>query len=80
MTIAIVAVACVVLPVLAFLLPRLSRHAQRGVEKPLEVGERTGKKAPGKLGTALGKPFESSRKATTKSAAKGRQGRGKLPM
>ncbi len=80
MVIAVIAVVCVVLLLLAFLLPRLSRHAQRGVEKPLAAGERAGNKAPGKAGTALSKPFESSLKATKKSAAKGRQGRGKMPM
>jgi hypothetical protein len=36
--------------------------------------------APGKLGTWLAKPFSTSRKATNKSASKGRQGRGKLPL
>lgn len=79
MVIAIVAV-CVVLLVLAFLVPALSRHPQRGVDKTLSVGQRAGGKAPGPLGRLFAKPFSSSRKATNKSAAKGRQGRGKLPM
>jgi hypothetical protein len=78
-TVAIIAAVCVVLLVLAFLVPRLSRHPQRGVDKTLGVGQRAGGKAPGPLGRLLQKPFSSSRKATNKSAAKGRQGRGKLP-
>jgi hypothetical protein len=76
---AIVAV-CIVLLVLAFLLPRLSRHPQRGVDKSLSAGQSAGAKAPGFLGRLLQKPFSSSRKATNKSAAAGRKGRGKLPV
>jgi hypothetical protein len=79
MVIAIVAV-CVVLLLLAFLVPKLSRHPQRGVDKTLSVGQRAGGKAPGPLGRLFAKPFSSSRKATNKSASKGRQGRGKLPL
>lgn len=71
---------CVVLLVLAFLLPRLSRHPQRGVDKVLGTGQSGASLAPGRLGRWLSKPFSSSRKATNKSAAKGREGRGKLPM
>ena len=80
MTIAIVAGVCVVLLVLAFLVPRLSRHPQRGVDRTLSVGQRAGGNAPGPLGRLLSKPFSSSRKATNESAAKGRTGRGKLPF
>jgi hypothetical protein len=80
MTIAIIAGVCVILLVLAFLFPRLSRHPQRGVDKTLGAGQRTGAKAPSKLGTWLQKPFKASRKATNKSASTGRQGRGKLPV
>ncbi len=80
MTVAVIAAVCVVLLVLAFLVPRLSRHPQRGVDRTLSVGQRAGGKAPGPLGRLLQKPFSSSRKATNKSAAKGRMGRGKLPL
>ena len=80
MTVVIIAAVCVVLLVLAFLLPRLSRHPQRGVDRTLSVGQRAGGKAPGSLGRLLQKPFSSSRRATNKSAAKGRKGRGKLPL
>ena len=80
MTIAIIAGVCVVLLVLAFLLPRLSRGPQKGVDKSLSVGQRAAGKAPGPLGRLFQKPFSSSRKATNKSASLGRKGRGKMPV
>ena len=80
MLIAGIIVVCVILLVLAFLLPRLSRHPQKGVDKTLGVGQRAGGKAPGPVGRLLQKPFSSSRKATNKSASKGREGRGKMPF
>ena len=80
MTIAIIVAVCIVLAILAFLLPRLSRHPQRGVDKTLGAGQRAGGSAPGPLGRLLQKPFSSSRKATNKSASKGRQARDKLPL
>jgi Family of unknown function (DUF6411) len=80
MTIAIIAGVCVVLLVLAFLFPRLSSHPERGVGKALGVGERGAGIAPGPLGRWLRKPFQSSRKATSRSAGAGRRGRGKLPL
>ena len=80
MTIAIIIVVCIVLLVLAFLLPRLSRGPQRGVDRTLGVGQRAGGKAPGPLGKLFSKSFGTSRKATNKSASAGRKGRGKLPL
>jgi hypothetical protein len=80
MLIAGIIVICLVLLVLAFLLPRLSSHPQRGVDKTLGTGQRGASHAPGKLGRWLQKPFQSSRKATNKSASAGRQGRGKMPF
>ena len=80
MTIAVIAVVCVLLLVLGFLLPRLSRKPQRGVDKTLGVGQQAGSKAPGLLGRLLQKPFSSSRKATNKSASLGRRARGKTPV
>jgi hypothetical protein len=80
MTIAVIAATCVVLLVLAFLLPRLSRYPQRGVDRALGAGQHAGAKAPGPLSRLLQKPFSSSRRATNKSAALGRRGRGKLPV
>jgi hypothetical protein len=73
-------VACVVLLVLAFVFPRLSRGPQRGGDAALSVPQKGAGMAPGKLGHWLQKPFSSSRKAFTKSGAKGREGRSKLPL
>jgi hypothetical protein len=80
MTIIVIAGVCVVLLVLAFLLPRLSQKPQRGVDKTLGVGQQAGSKAPGPLGRLFQKPFSSSRKATNKSASLGRRARGKTPV
>ena len=79
MLIAAIIVFCVILLVLAFLAPRLSRHFQKAGDKPMQVGENIADKAPGKAGDVLSKPFESSRKAISKSGAKGREGRAKAP-
>jgi hypothetical protein len=75
-----VIVVCVLLLILAFLAPQLSRHPQNGVNKGLGMGSRTGSKAPGKLGGWLSKPFNKSMKATNKSASTGRNARAKLPL
>jgi hypothetical protein len=80
MTIAIIVAVCIILAILAFLLPKLSRHPQRGVDKTLGAGQRAGGAAPGPLGRLFQKPFSSSRKATNKSASKGRQARDKMPL
>jgi Family of unknown function (DUF6411) len=80
MTIAIVAAACIVLLLLAFLFPRLSRHPQRGGDAALSVPQRGAGKAPGPLGRLLQKPFSSSRKWFNKSGSAGRRGRGKMPL
>jgi hypothetical protein len=80
MTVVAIAGICVILLVLAFLVPRLSRHPQRGVDRTLGAGQRAGSKAPGFLGRLFQKPFSSGRRATNKSAAAGREGRGKLPV
>ena len=80
MTIAVIIGVCIVLAILAFLLPRLSQHAQRGVDSTLSAGEGAAGSAPGKLGEWLRKPFQHSRKAANKSAQKGREGRSKTPV
>jgi uncharacterized protein DUF6411 len=76
---AIVAV-CILLLILGFLVPRLSRHPQRGVDKTLSTGSRGASHAPGKLGRWLSKPFSTSRRAADKSASTGRRGRAKMPF
>ena len=80
MTIAFVVGACIVLLILAFLLPRLSRHPQRGVDRTLGVGQRAGGRAPGPIGRLFSKSFGHSRRATNKSASVGRRSRAKLPL
>ncbi len=80
MTIAIIIAVCILLLVLGFLVPRLSRHPQRGVDKTLGVGQSAGGKAPGIIGRLFSKSFGTSRKATNKSASTGRKARGKLPL
>jgi hypothetical protein len=72
-TIAIIVILCVVLFLLALALPLMSRGPQRGVGRGLGAGARTGRKAPGKLGWLLSKPFASGRNATDKSGGAGRR-------
>jgi hypothetical protein len=80
MTIAIIVGVCVLLLILGFLVPRLSRGPQRGVDRTLGVGQRAGGKAPGPLGRLFSKSVGASRRASNKSASTGRQARGKLPL
>ena len=79
MTIAIVVGVCIILAILAFLLPRASWWPQKGVDKTFGAGQDAAGKLPGKVGDLAEKPFETSRKAANASAQKGREGRGKLP-
>jgi hypothetical protein len=80
MTLAVIVGICIVLLVLGFLVPRLSIWPQRGVDRTLSAGQRTGGKAPGILGRLFSKGFGTSRRAADKSASTGRRGRGKLPL
>jgi len=80
MTIVAVVGFCILLLILAFLAPRLSRGPERGGQKVLGFGSRGAHKAPGKLGRWLSKPFQTSQKAVSKSASTGRRGRSKMPL
>jgi Family of unknown function (DUF6411) len=71
---------CILILILAFLAPRLSRGPERGGQKVLGLGSRGASKAPGKLGRWFSKPFQTSSKAVSKSGSAGRRGRGKMPM
>jgi hypothetical protein len=71
---------CVLLLVVAFLAPRMSRHLERGGHAPMRAGQRAGHKAPGGLGRLLAKPFQSASKAISRSGSAGRRGRGRLPL
>ncbi|MFF3749328.1 DUF6411 family protein [Streptomyces sp. NPDC002018] len=77
--VAIVAV-CVVLAVLAFFVPRLSRHPERGTHRSLGAGARVGGKAPGVLGRLFSKPFHTSSRAVGRSGSAGRRARGRMPF
>jgi Family of unknown function (DUF6411) len=78
MTIALVVGICVLLLVLGFLAPRLSRKPERGTQRVLGTGERGAGKAPGPLGRWFRKPFQTSEKAVSKSAGTGRRARSKI--
>jgi hypothetical protein len=80
MTIAIVVGFCILLLILAFLFPRLSRYPERGGQKVVGTGGRAAGRAPGKLGRWLSKPFQTSSKAVSKSGSAGRRGRSKMPL
>jgi hypothetical protein len=80
MLIAAVVGVCVVLLILGFLVPRLSRHPERAAHRVYGAGGRTAGKAPGPLGRWLAKPFGKSSRLTAKSADAGRRGRGKMPL
>jgi hypothetical protein len=80
MLIAGVIAFCVLILILAFVAPRLSRHPERGGQKVLGLGGRGAGKAPGKAGELLSKPFRKSQKAVSKSGSAGRRGRGKMPL
>ena len=71
---------CVLILILGFLVPRLSRHPQRGGQKVLNTGGRGAGKAPGPLGRWFRKPFDSSSRAVGKSGDAGRRGRSKMPF
>jgi len=75
--VAVVAV-CVVLFLLAFLVPRLSRGPQHAVDRGFGGGARAASHAPGPLGRWLAKPFRTSRRAADKSAAAGRKAHNKV--
>ncbi|MDX3372826.1 DUF6411 family protein [Streptomyces sp. ME02-6991-2A] len=70
---------CVVLAVLAFFVPKLSRHPERGTQRTLGLGSRAGSKAPGPLGRLFSKPFRSSSKAVGRSGSAGRRARWNMP-
>jgi Family of unknown function (DUF6411) len=80
MTIAIVVGFCILILILAFLFPRMSRHPERGGQRVLGLGSRGAGKAPGPLGRWLRKPFTTSQRAVSKSGSAGRRGRSKMPF
>jgi hypothetical protein len=80
MTIALVIGICLLLALLAFVAPRLSRYPQRGVQRTYGAGGNVAGKAPGRVGRWLRKPFDSASRWSGRSASAGRRERGKLPF
>jgi hypothetical protein len=80
MTIVVIVAICIILLLLAFVAPRLSRGPERGTQRAFGAGGRAAGKAPGPLGRLLSKPFTTSSRAAGKSASAGRKGRGRMPM
>jgi hypothetical protein len=78
MLIGAIIVFCILLLILAFLFPRLSRYPERGGQKVVGTGGRAAGHAPGKLGRWFSKPFSTSSKAISKSGSAGRRGRAKV--
>ena len=74
MTILVIVGVCIILAVLAFFLPRMSRHPQRGVDSTLEAGQDAAGKAPGKAGDLLEKPFETLAQGRQQKRAEGARG------
>jgi hypothetical protein len=71
---------CVLVLILAFLAPRLSRPVQNAGDRTLGAGQRAGGSAPGFLGRLFSKGFGTSRRAVNKSGSAGRRGRAKMPV
>ena len=71
---------CILILVLAFLVPRLSRPVQNAGDRTLGAGQRVGGSAPGFLGRLFSKGFGTGRRAVNKSGSAGRRGRGKMPV
>jgi hypothetical protein len=80
MVVAGVILFCVLILVLAFLVPRLSRPVQGAGDKTLGTFQRAGGTAPGPLGRLFSKGFGKSRTAVAKSGSAGRRGRSKMPL
>lgn len=78
MLIAGIAGICVLLFLVAFVAPRLSRGPQSAVDRGLGASANVASKAPGALGRWLAKPFRTSRRAADKSAAAGRKAHEKI--
>jgi hypothetical protein len=80
MLIGVLIAVCILLLILGFLVPRLSRYPQRGVDRTLGGGRRGAAHAPGPLGRWLQNPFSTWQRAADKSAASGRRARAKAPF
>lgn len=75
-----IVVVCVIVAVLAFLVPRFSHRPQRGAQGSLGSGSRVAGKAPGPLGRLASKPFRSGSRWVGRSGSAGRRTRGRMPF
>ena len=81
MIIAGVAGFCVLILILAFLVPRLSRHPERGGQKVLGTGGRGAGKAPGKLGALRPQAVRHARRRPSRRAGRpAARAASKLPL
>ena len=71
---------CILIAILAFVVPRMSRPVQSAGDRTLGVGQRAGGKAPGFIGRLFSRSFGTSRRAVNKSGSAGRNGRAKMPL
>lgn len=79
MTIVAIVGLCVVMLIISFVAPSLSRHPQSGMNKVIGYPRYLVSKLPGPIGRWAAKPFDSTQKYANKSAEKGREGRGHMP-
>jgi len=80
MTVAVIIALCVVMLIISFVAPSLSRHPQRGMNKVIGYPRLLVGKLPGPIGRWASKPFDSTQKYANKSAEEGRKGRSQLPV
>ncbi len=80
MTIAAIVALCVVMLIISFVAPTLSRHPQRGMNKVIGYPRFLVGQLPGPIGRWAAKPFDSTQKYANKSAERGRHGRAKSPV
>ncbi|MFD3735910.1 DUF6411 family protein [Streptomyces sp. NPDC058632] len=76
----VVAAVIAVCAVLALLVPRLSRHPERGTQRTLGAGSRAGGREPDIRGRLFSKPFRTSSRAVSRSGSAGCRSRGRMPF
>lgn len=80
MFIAAALLLCLLMLVIGFVAPTLSRHPQRGMNRVIGWPRLLVSKLPGPVGRWAAKPFDTTQKYANRSAEKGREGRGELPV
>lgn len=79
MFIAAAVALCILMLIVGFIAPTLSRHPQNGMNKVIGFPRYLVSKLPGPVGRWAAKPFASTQKYANKSAEKGRDARGHMP-